>query len=137
MNEKELKHFEEILVKAVQSGKKETSNLVSDIRNDFSSFSSTTNAFIKEATQKLIDHEDRIRKNDAWRIGITAIMSFLTLFGAGILWLLSFWLDATINSYTQTSEERLKAQIIEIESTIEDIPELIEEYYQVSIESNE
>lgn len=73
MNEDEKKHFEELIFKAVQSGKKETSDLVDMIMHKLEngieeSINRNVNGKIKVLTQRF---DDYVVSDNEWKDGVT------------------------------------------------------------------
>lgn len=95
MKEKEIKHFEEFLVKAIQSGKKETSGLVTDLEKKMANviqqeIKQTVNGKIDKVKEHLEKQDVKLQQMDE-KIDllrpVSDIVKFSRLFRKGFLWI--------------------------------------------------
>lgn len=121
--------FSEYVTKAVQATKQENSNLVTDLRIHTAQMEERVDGRLKRIEEKLdksetrhVNHEGRITKLEWWKIGVMAVVAFVGISWAAIAWMI-------------TSSFKLYVENL-VDTKLDSIPELIEEYYEVTFDNS-
>lgn len=132
MTQDQMKEIERIFAdyatKINQSTKQENSGLIRELSGLVATLDANFKNYVATSTETIKDHETRIRANETWRVGLTAIIAFIMATGAIGTWLVTTSFQATVQNIVDDNTKELKKQV-------EDIPKMIQDYYEVTIDT--